>query len=49
MEQKPKQSRYNKIHFSTIKTRGPDAYKNLILSLRISDHFVIADMLDIMN
>ena len=35
--------------FSTIKTRGPDAYKNLILSLRLSNHIVIADMLDIMN
>ena len=35
--------------FSTIKTRGPDAFKNLILSLRISNHIVIADMLDIMN
>ena len=35
--------------FSTIKTRGPDAYNNLILSLRLSNHIVIADMLDIMN
>ena len=35
--------------FSTIKTRGPDAYKNLILSLRLSDHIVIADMLDIID
>ena len=35
--------------FSTIKTRGPGAYKNLILSLRVSNHIVIADMLDIMN
>ena len=35
--------------FSTIKTRGPDAYKNLILSLRLLNHIVIADMLNIMN
>ena len=35
--------------FSIIKTRGSDAYKNLILSLRLSDHIVITDMLDIMN
>ena len=35
--------------FSTVKTRGPDAYKNEILSLRLSDHIVIADMLYIMN
>ena len=35
--------------FSTNKTRGPGAYKNLILSLRLSNHIVIADMLDIMN
>ena len=35
--------------FSRIKTRGPDAYKNLILGLRLSDHIVIADMMDIMN
>ena len=35
--------------FSTIKTRGSDAYKNLILSLRLSNHIVIADMLDIMS
>ena len=35
--------------FSTIKTRGPDAYKNLILSLRLSNYIVIADMLDIID
>ena len=35
--------------FSTIKTRGLDAYTNLILSLRLSDHIVIYDMLNIMN
>ena len=35
--------------FSTIKTRGPDAYKNMILSLRLSDHIVIAHMLDIID
>ena len=35
--------------FSTIKKRGPDAYKNVILSLRLLNHIVIADMLDIMN
>ena len=35
--------------FSAIKTRGPDAYKNLILSLRLSDHIVIAGMLDIID
>ena len=35
--------------FSTIKTRGPDAYKNLILTSRLSNHIVIADILDIMN
>ena len=35
--------------FSTIKTRGPDTYKNLILSLRLSDHIVIASMLDIID
>ena len=35
--------------FSTIKTRVPDAYENLILSLQLSNHIVIADMLDIMN
>ena len=35
--------------FSSIKTRGPDAYKNLILSLRLSNHIVIDDMLDIKN
>ena len=35
--------------FSTIKTRGPDAYKNWTFSLRLSDHIVIADMLDIID
>ena len=39
--------------FSTIKTRGPDAYKNLILSshsqILRSQCDLIADMLDIMN
>ena len=35
--------------FSTIKTRGLNAYKNLILSLRLSNHIVIADMLDTIN
>ena len=35
--------------FSTIKTRGSDEYENLILCLRLSNHIVIADTLDIMN
>ena len=35
--------------FSNIITRGPDAYKNFILSLRLSDHIVIADTLDIID
>ena len=35
--------------FSTIKIRGPDAYNNLILSLRLSDRIVIADMLDMIG
>ena len=35
--------------FSTIRTRGPDAYKNVFLSLRQSDYIVIADMLDIID
>ena len=35
--------------FSKTKTEGPDAYSNLILSLRLSDQIFIADMLDIIN
>ena len=35
--------------FSSIKTSGPDAYNNSILSLRLSDHIFIADMLDTKN
>ena len=29
----------------TIKTRGPNAYKNLILSLRLLGHVLLADVL----
>lgn len=32
--------------YLTIKTRGPNAFKNLILSLRHSGHGVIADILE---
>ena len=35
--------------FPRIKTKGPDAYKNLILSLHLSNHIVRADMLDIIH
>lgn len=30
---------------STIKTRGPHAYQNLILALRLSGHVLLADVL----
>ena len=35
--------------FSTIKTRGLDIYKNLIASLCLLDHIVVADLLDIID
>lgn len=35
-----------KVIFLTIKTRGPHAFKNLILSLRQTDHENVADILE---
>ena len=35
--------------FTTIKTRGPEAYNNLILSLRSSGHKSIAEILNSMK
>ena len=32
--------------FLTIKTRGPEAFENLLLSLRQSEHETLADILE---
>ena len=32
--------------FLTIKTRGPEAYENLLLSLRQSEHEILAELLE---